>query len=69
MTRKPHVYVDESEYLRVIREVGIFHLEDIASYLNVSSSTARRKLDGLVVQGKAVKYNPNVYGALSEVEQ
>lgn len=52
--RKKHVKVDQDEYLRVMKEVGLpfVILEDIAEHLNVSEGTARAKLDGLVFQGK-----------------
>ena len=52
--RKQHVTVPQSEYLRVMQDVGLGSvvLEDIAEHLGVSPTTARRKLDGLVAQGK-----------------
>jgi predicted ArsR family transcriptional regulator len=51
--RKPHVRVSQDRYLEVLDEVeGTAWLDDIAEFLNVHPSTARRKLDGLVAQGK-----------------
>jgi hypothetical protein len=51
--RKPHVLVPQDRYLEVLREVGgSALLNDIARFFDVSQATARRKLDGLVMQGK-----------------
>lgn len=54
--RKPHVHVEQDRYLDVIDEVGgEALLEDIAQFFDVSETTARRNLDGLVAQGKLDK--------------
>lgn len=51
--RKRHVVVPQERYLEVLDEVdGAAWLDDIAEFLNVHPGTARRKLDGLVAQGK-----------------
>jgi hypothetical protein len=62
--RKPHVRAPaQEEFLRTIAEVGgSAHLEDLALYFDISDATARRSLDGLVVQGKlTVTRRPSVY--------
>lgn len=51
--RKPHRRVSQDEYLYALREVGSGLLEDFAEHFDVSEGTARRQLDGLVVQGHA----------------
>lgn len=50
--RKPHKRVDQSEYLRVLGEVGVARCDDIAEHFDVSPATAKRQLDGLAHQGK-----------------
>lgn len=51
--RKQHVLVPQDRYLEVLREVGgAARLNDIARFFDVSKATARRKLDGLAMQGK-----------------
>ena len=57
MSRKRHVDVPQERFLEVLQEVGDAPLDHVAEYLNVSESTARRKLDGLVVQGKLSVYS------------
>jgi hypothetical protein len=58
LERKPHVHVDQGHYLDVIDEVGgEALLEDVAAYFDVSFTTARRNLDGLVAQGKLEKHD------------
>lgn len=61
--RKPHKQISQSEYLRAMKfvELDEVHIVDIAEFLDVSVSTARRKLDGLVVQGEVVKIKPGIY--------
>ena len=70
MDRKPQAhYPSQERYLEVIKEVdGATWLADIAEYFDVSEATARRKLDGLVAQGKLVKPHPRVaYYSLPEL--
>lgn len=50
--RKPHVRVPQQMYLDFLRENGSHSLADLASIFDVSEATARRKLDGLIHQGK-----------------
>lgn len=52
--RKPHVVVPQEEYLEVHKELNKWWLtlEEIALHFDVSQSAARRKLDGLVYQGR-----------------
>lgn len=50
--RKPYVHVAHEQYMTAMREVGEAVVEDIAEHFNVSEASARRKLDGLVAQGK-----------------
>ena len=66
--RKQHVHVDQERYVYVLGEVGAARLDDIAGHLNVSEATARRKLDGLVAQGRArlLSERPREYGAGGE---
>lgn len=64
--RKPHVTVPQDSYLKVMADIahgggaGVY-LPDIAAYLGVHEATARRKLDGLVAQGK-LNVTPGVRG-------
>jgi predicted ArsR family transcriptional regulator len=65
MSRKPHVHVDQEEYVTVLDEVGgAARLDDIAEHFDVSEATARRKLDGLVAQRrvKLLRERPREYG-------
>ena len=59
--RKPHVHVDADTILAALRETGGGLLPDIAEHFEVSTMTARRKLDGLVARGQA-RVVPGVAG-------
>lgn len=55
MGRKPPVVVDQTTYLRVIKELHKAGepwvvMADLSEHLNVTEPTARRRLDGLVAQ-------------------
>jgi DeoR/GlpR family transcriptional regulator of sugar metabolism len=51
-TRKPHVKVEQHYYLDFLRDYGSHSLYDLATTFDVSETTAKRKLDGLIGQGK-----------------
>jgi predicted ArsR family transcriptional regulator len=67
MTRKAHVHVEPERYVEVLAEVGSARLDDLAEHLNVSTTTARRRLDGLVARGlvRLLRDRPREYGATS----
>jgi predicted ArsR family transcriptional regulator len=67
-TRKRHVRVDPEKYVYVLDEVAAARLDDIAEHLSVSEATARRRLDGLVAQGRIrlLHERPREYGRLDE---
>lgn len=53
--RKRHVYVPQDAYAAALLEVGAGELADFAEHFDVSLSSARRNLDGLVAQGLATR--------------
>lgn len=55
--RKPHVRVEQHYYLDWVKEYGATPIEDFIATFDVSYSTAKRNLDGLVHQGK-LKLDP-----------
>lgn len=57
MSRKQHVRApDQDKFEEVIREVGgQCFLADIAEHFDISESTARRIMDGMVYQRKLYK--------------
>jgi predicted ArsR family transcriptional regulator len=59
--RKKHVQVSQDAILAALQETGGGELPTIAQYFDVSETTARRKLDGLVYQGK-LKVEPGRKG-------
>lgn len=61
MARKPHVHVAQDTLLEAVREVGSGELPTIAEAFSLSEATARRKLDGLVSQGK-LRVHPGAAG-------
>lgn len=54
MTRKQHVQVAQHYYLGYITDYGPTTREELAAAFDVNDGTAKRKLDGLVAQGKLV---------------
>lgn len=59
--RKPHVKVSQDLLYEYLLEVGPQELDEIALVADISPSTARRKLDGLIFQRKVVQeVYPNV---------
>jgi hypothetical protein len=51
--RKQHRRVPQNRYLKVLRDLGMpARCDDMAEFLDVSPTTAKRNLDGLVYQGK-----------------
>jgi hypothetical protein len=60
-TRKPHVSVDQDTLGRYVEFEGAARLATIAEAHDISRTQARRKLDGLVHQGRLVKHGEDVY--------
>lgn len=52
MTRKQHTRIPQDAYLDYLKEHGSHSLWDLAIVFDVSEVTARRKLNGLIYQGK-----------------
>lgn len=52
--RKPHIKVEQHYYLDYITEHGPQTAQDLAAIFDVSVTTAKFKLAGLVYQGKLV---------------
>lgn len=50
--RKRHVQVEQPVILAWLREQGSATLREIAEHFEISQHSARRKADGLVVQGE-----------------
>lgn len=53
-TRKQHVRVEQHYYLDYLADYGPASVTELAAAFDVSVSTAERKLEGLVSQGKVV---------------
>lgn len=50
--RKPHVTIPQDRYLQHLREHGPQTLAELMEALDVSRTTASRKLEGLAYQGR-----------------
>lgn len=56
--RKPHVHVEQHYYFDWVKDYGPTTIDTFVGAFDVSEATAKRYLDGLIVQGK-IKYNSN----------